>query len=158
MNATTIFVQQPGKPPITVQRADVLQISQGDALLFTAFNSWSTVEEAAKHVYPREEFVVKLKNGKLVKGKPRKVTPDVILLKHGFASEEYMKSNVATVDYLRLKPESDGFDYFSQEAPPVLFFDPEFYFRAIGLEGRIPVRLYDQAKPVTGAAPTCANR
>lgn len=158
IDATDITVQPYGKPPITIQRTDLVQITQGDALLFTALNSWANVEQAAAHVYPREAFVLRLKKGKLIKGKPTKVTSDRISLKHGFTNSDYKKDDVATVDYLRLKPESDAFDYFSQEAPVVLFLDPEFYYRAMGLEGRIPVRLYDGTKPETDAAPTCSRR
>lgn len=158
IDATEITVQPYGKPPITIQRSDLVQISQGDALLFTALNSWANVEEEAAHVYPREALVLRLKKGKLIKGKPTKVTPDRISLKHGFTNSEYLKGDVATVDYLRLKPESDAFDYFSQESPVLLFFDPEFYYRAMGLEGRIPVRLYDGTKPETDAAPKCSRR
>jgi hypothetical protein len=33
------------------------------------------------------------------------------------------------------------------EAPESLFFYPEFYYRLAGLEGRIPVRLYDASVP-----------
>jgi hypothetical protein len=158
IDATEITVQPYGKSPITIQRSNLVQISQGDALLFTTLNSWVNVEEAAAHVYPREAFVLRLKKGKLIKGRPTKVTSDRISLKHGLANSDYLKDDVATVDYLRLKPESDAFDYFSQEAPALLFFDPEFYYRAMGLEGRIPVRLYDGTKPVTDAAPKCSRR
>ena len=117
IDATEITVQPYGKPPITIQRTNLVQISQGDALLFTALNSWVNVEEAAAHVYPREAFVLRLKKGKLIKGRPTKVTSDRISLKHGLTNSDYLKDDVATVDYLRLKPESDAFDYFSQEAP-----------------------------------------
>jgi hypothetical protein len=34
-----------------------------------------------------------------------------------------------------------------QEAPYMALFYPEFYYRAAGLEGRVPVRLYDSSKP-----------
>jgi hypothetical protein len=155
---TTITVQQYDKPPITIERANLVQISQGDALLFTASNSWSNVEQAAAHVYPREAFLLKLKGGRMVTGKPRKVTPESISLQQKLVTTEYRKDKVETIDYLRLKPESDGFDYFSQEAPPLLFFDPEFYYRALGLEGRIPVRLYDDAKLPTEPISKCLRR
>ena len=155
LSAKTITVQPNGKSMVTIKRADLLQISQGDALLFTATNTWSNIEQAAAHVYPREAFALKLKNGKLVTGKPIKVTPDTVSLKHGFVTSLYKENEIETVDYLRLKPESDSFDYFSRESPVLLFFDPEFYYRAVGLEGRLPVRLYDSAKPLTSAAPQC---
>lgn len=152
---TQITVQQDGKPSITIKRADLLQISQGDALLFTVFNSWLNVENAAAHVYPGEAFVLKLRDGRLIKGRPSRITPDLLSLKHGFLTTVYKRDDVATIDYLRFKPESDAFDYVSQEAPALLFLDPEFYYRVVGLEGRIPVRLYDSDKPMTFQAPQC---
>lgn len=158
ITATTITVQSHGKPLLTIGHADLVQISQGSALLFTASNSWSNVEQQAGQVYPREAFVLKLRSGKVLKGKPTRVSPDTISLKHGFVTTEYRKDQVATVDYLRLKPESDEFDYFSQEAPALLFFDPEFYYRAIGLEGRIPVRLYDGARPASEMVTNCQRK
>lgn len=157
VNASAITVQQYGKPSAIIQRSSLLEISQGNALLFTSLNSWSNVEKESANVYPREEFVLKLKKGNLEKGKPIKVTPDSISLKHGFTKTDYKKSEIATVDYLRLAPESDAFDNFSQEAPFLLFFDPEFYYRAMGLEGRILVRLWNDAKPETNGAPRCSS-
>jgi hypothetical protein len=105
-------------------------------------------------VYPREALVLKLGGGKVAQGRPAEVTAGSITLKHGLITKNYKKADVVTVDYLRLKPESDGFDYFSQEAPGLLFFYPEFYSRLIGLEGRIAVRLYDATKPQADA-PSC---
>lgn len=158
VTATEITVHPYGEPSMPIQKADLLQISQGNALLFTTFNSWDNVELEAKEIYPREAFLLRLKNGKLVRGKPTAADSDDISLKHGFVTTGYKRSEIGTVDYLRLKPETDGFDSFAQEAPVLLFFDPEFYYRAIGLEGRIPVRIYDAAKPITGTAPKCLTR
>lgn len=156
VDAKAVTVQPYGKEPIKIQRVDLLRVSQGDALLFTAVSSWADV--AAAQVYPREAFVIKLRSGKLITGKPLAVKPDGITLKHGFVTTEYRKPDVQTVDYLRMKPESDGFDYFAQEAPGLLFFDPEFYYRLVGLEGRIPVRLYDASVPELTAVPTCSQQ
>lgn len=155
-DASTVILQPNGKSPVAIPRKDILQISQGDALLFSAVSSWRNVQQTP--VYPREALVLKLDNGKVVQGKPTKVTADEIMLKRGLITATYKKADVAAVDYLRLKPESDGFDYFSQEAPGLLFFYPEFYSRLIGLEGRIPVRLYDSSKPEVPVPPKCVRR
>jgi hypothetical protein len=141
---------------VAISRSDLLEIRQGDALIFSAASSWDDVEQTP--VYPRESLVVKLVDGKVVQGKPAKVTADSLALKHGLATVNIKKTDVVTVDYLRLRPESDGFDYFSQEAPGLLFFDPEFYTRLIGLEGRIRVRLYDATKPQANALPKCTRQ
>jgi hypothetical protein len=154
-DATKVEVRPFGKPPVTISRSDLVQIRQGDALIFSAVSSWADVEKTP--VYPRESLVLKLASGKVVQGKPAKVTPDTLALKHGLITTNYKKADVVTVDYLRSKPESDGFDYFSQEAPGLLFFYPEFYSRLIGLEGRIPVRLYDVTKPQEAALPKCSR-
>jgi hypothetical protein len=63
-----------------------------------------------------------------------------------------------TVDYLRVKPDSNGFDYFTQEAPALLFFYPESYDRLKGLEGRIPVRLYDVVMRQDDAPLKCSTQ
>jgi hypothetical protein len=152
---TKVEVRQFGKPLVTIPRSGLLQIRQGDALIFSAVSSWVNVEQTP--VYPREALVLKLDSGKLIQGKPVKVTAEGITLKHGLITTNYKKADVATVDYLRLKPESDGFDYFSQEAPGLLFFYPEFYYRLIGLEGRIPVRLYDSTKLQVTDPPKCSR-
>jgi hypothetical protein len=134
----------------------LLQISQGDALLFTAISSWANV--ATARLAPGEAFVLKLRSGKLVEGRPMSVTPDSIRLKHGIATTRYKKSDVLTVDYLRMKPASDGFDYTLREAPEMLFLYPEFYYRLVRLEGRIPVRLYDVSEPGPPATPRCPSQ
>lgn len=154
-DAIKVEVRPYGKPPVSIPRSDLLQISQGDALVFSAVSSWANVEQTP--VYPREALVLKLGSGKVVQGKPAKVTADGITVKHGWITTNYKRADVVTVDYLRLKPGSDGFDYFSQEAPVLLFFSPEFYYRLIGLEGRIPVRLYDATKPQETGTPQCSR-
>jgi hypothetical protein len=155
-DAAKVEVRPYGKPPVTIPRSNLLQIRQGNALLYSAVSSWVDVEQIP--VYPREALVLKLGTGKVVQGKPVKVTTDSLALKHGLMTTIYKKTDVVTVDYLRLKPESDGFDYFSQEAPGLLLFYPEFYYRLIGLEGRIAVRLYDATKPQVTAPPKCLQR
>ena len=45
-----------------------------------------------------------------------------------------------------------------QEAPALLFFYPEFYDRLRGLEGKVPVRLYDALQPENDAPLHCSNR
>jgi hypothetical protein len=156
IDAKAITILQNQKPPITVQREDLLQVNQGDALLFSARSSWADV--AAAHVYPREAFVLKVRSGKIIKGRPVKVSADSLTLKHGLITTQYSKSEIVTVDYLRLKPETDGFDYFAQEAPALLFFYPETYYRLLGLEGRLSVRLYDASIPDGGAVLQCSRR
>ena len=68
-------------------------------------------------------------------------------VKHGFSRVQIAKSDVSTVDYLRMKPATDELELALEEAPYALGFYPEFYLRALGLEGRVHVRLYDAAKP-----------
>ncbi len=107
------------------------------------------------HLVPHEALIVTLKSGKRVTGKPTKVAADELILKHGLAATRYSKSDIATVDYVRVKPPSDGFDYLAQESPEVLWFDPEAYARLLGLEGTIIVSLYDSNQPENSSPPTC---
>jgi hypothetical protein len=145
MDAKTITIQPYKQPSITIPKVDLLQVRQGDALLFSAISSWADVEAA--HVVPHEAFVLKMRSGKVVRGRPLKVTADCITLKNGLITTDYRKTEINTVDYLRVKPETDTWDYLAQESPELLFLIPETYFRLIGLEGRIPVRLYDASVP-----------
>jgi hypothetical protein len=154
---TVVVYDRPGHSVnVEVQRGDLLQVNQGDALLFSARSSWADV--MGTHVFPREGFVLKMRSGEVVKGKPVKITTEGITLKYGISEKEYSKAQISTVDYLRLRPESDAFEYFAEEAPEILFLNPEFYFRAAGLEGRIPVRLYDAALPEDDTQMKCFRR
>lgn len=144
-DTASITVQPFQKSSITIPRESLLQISQGNALLFTARSSWADVSGAI--LYPGEALVLSLKNGSQVKGKLVKTVSDSLTLKHGLRTTVYPKSDIATVDYLRVKPPTDGFMSILGEAPWILAFDPEFYYRASGLAGKMRVRLYDATKP-----------
>ena len=143
--------------PTTIARRDLLQVSEGDSLVFSARSSWADVE--TEHLRQREGLTVKLRNGKLITEIPLEVTSDGLVYKRFlWLKKRYPKAQIVTVDYLRTKPNSDVFDYFTQEAPALLFFYPEFYDRLKGLEGRIPVRLYDAVMAEDDAALKCSSR
>ena len=152
----TITVQPFMLPPITLERGSLLQVIQGNALLYSARSSWADV--ASVNVYPREVLVVKIRSGKEVRGTPLKVTPDNISLKHGLGKTVYPKADIDIVDYLRVKPATDSYMSILEEAPYALFLDPEFYYRAAGLEGRVRVRLYDASKPEDDSSVNCSGR
>jgi len=101
--------------------------------------------------------VLTLKGGKQIKGKPTKTTADSITLKRGLNNTLYQKSGILTVDYLRAKPATDALMFVLGEAPWMLIFDPEFYYRATGLPGRISIRLYDAAKPEDNSPNVCTT-
>lgn len=149
----SVTVQPFEKPAITLAKDELLHVSQGDALLYSARSSWADV--SATPVYPREAFVLGLKSGKHVKGKPTKTTLDSIIFKHGFTTTLYPKSEIVTVDYLRMKPATDTFVGVLKEDPWLLLLDPEFYYRATGLPGRIQIRLYDAKKPEDDTPVAC---
>jgi hypothetical protein len=152
-----VTIKQAQATPVTIERKDLLQASQGDSLVFSARSSWADVE--AVHLRPRESFEVKLRNSKLVDERPLRVTDDGVVCKRFlWLKKRYAKAQIMTVDYLRMKPDSDVFDYFTQEAPALLFFYPESYDRLKGLEGRIPVRLYDAAMREDDTALKCSSR
>lgn len=144
-DATSITVEPFKRPPVMLQRESLVQVSQGNALLFSGRSSWTDVAHTS--LYPREALVLTMKNGHRVTGTPVKVASDSITLKHAFSTTTFSKSDVALVDYLRLKPATDGFNFALEEAPWALIFYPEFYYRVVSLEGRLPVRLYDASRP-----------
>ena len=143
--------------PAAIARQDLLQVSQNGSLVYSARSSWADVE--AVHLRGPESFELKLHSGKLIKGSPLRVTADgFVFKKFLWLTTKYAKSQIVTVDYLRVKPDSEGFDYFTQTAPALLFFYPEAYDRLRGLEGRIPVRLYDAVRAEDDSALSCAAR
>jgi hypothetical protein len=151
-----ITIQQPPSAPVAIERNDLLQASQGDALVFSARSSWADVENL--HLRPNESFEVKLRSSVSINEKPLRVTADSLVYKRFlWWKKSYAKSQIVTVDYLRMKPDSNVFDYFTQEAPALLFFYPDSYDRLKGLEGRIPVRLYDAAMREDDAPLRCLS-
>ena len=118
-------------------------------LIYTTRSSWYAVQNAMPGL--RESLRVTIQNGKVYKGKPAKITADSIELEN----RSLPKSEIRYVDYIRQKPITDGMQELGQEAPFLLFFDPEFYYRASGLPGRISVRLYDSAKPEDNSPLAC---
>jgi hypothetical protein len=154
-DARSIRVQPYEKPPVTLQKEALLQVRQGNGLVYSARSSWADVYAAI--LYPHEVLALSLKGGKQVSGKPTKTSLDSITLKHGLSSAVYPKSEILTVDYLRVKPATDAFMTVLGEAPWMLVFDPEFYYRATGLPGTIKVRLYDATKPEDDTPVVCKS-
>ena len=136
-----------------IPRNSILQIAQGDALLFSARSSWQDVRGV--YVVHGESLRLELKNGEWVKGKPTYTAADSIRIKHGLTSTEYEKADVAKVDYVRVIPPTDSFSYLRQESPFLVFFTREAYSRAIGLEGKVVVHLYDASKPEDNTKLSC---
>ena len=153
----SVTIQPSSSLPITLERANLLQVTQNDSVLFSARSSWADVE--AVHLLPRESFLLSLRSGKTIITRPLRVTSDGMIFKHDVWLQKLLsKDQIQMVAYLRVKPDSAVFDYFTQEAPALLFFYPEFYDRLSGLEGRIPVRLYDATQPQDDSALRCSSR
>lgn len=146
----SITVQPFKQQPVNLYRDNLLQISQGSALLFSARSSWMDVVNV--HPYPRESLVVVTKRGKQFKGAVAAVGSNSITIKHGLTASVIPKSEIVIVDYLRWKPATDGFNLALEEAPWALFFYPELYGRAAGIEGKVGVRLFDASKPEDNTA------
>jgi hypothetical protein len=143
--------------PVAIARQDLLQVSQRGSLVFSARSSWADV--LAVHRRLPESFAVKLRSGTVITDQPLGVTADGFVYKRFlWLKKRIPKSQIVTVDYLRVKPDSNGFDYFTQEAPALLFFYPESYDRLKGLEGRIPVRLYDVVMRQDDAPLKCSTQ
>jgi hypothetical protein len=152
----TLTVGQTQKPPVLIRRGSLIQASQDGSLLFSARSSWADVE--AVHLLPRESVILKLRNGTQVTGRPSDITESGVLFRYGpFLKKLYPKAQIATVDYLRLRPYSAAFDEFAQQSPALLFFYPESYDHVSGLEGRVPVRLYDAVQPEDNTPLKCVQ-
>lgn len=153
VDSAAITVNSSAKLPVTITRDTLLQVGQGNALLYSARSSWSDV--AAIHLYSHEAFVVQLKDRRIVRGVPLQTKPDAIELRHGLRTERLSKADIATVDYLRVKPATDDLKFVLAESPWAVIFYPEFYHRLANLEGKVPVRLYDASKPEDDAQLAC---
>jgi hypothetical protein len=152
-----VTVQPQQNPPVTIQRGDLLQVTQEDAVLFSARSSWADVE--AVQLSPHESFIVKTRKGVLISGRPLSISDKGFIYKRFlWLKKRYPKDQIVAVDYLRMKPASPAFDYFTQEAPALLFFYPEFYDRLGGLEGQVPVRLYDVLLHEDDSSLNCSPR
>ena len=152
----SVTIQPSQAPPLTLERVDLLQVTQNDSALFSGRSSWRDVE--AVHLLPRESFLLSLRSGKTITARPLRVTDDGMIFKHDVWFKQLLpKNQIQVVAYLRVKPNSKVFDYFTQEAPALLFFYPEYYDRLSGLEGRIPVRLYDAVVPQNDSTLTCSR-
>ena len=150
----SVTIQPSQAPPLTLERVDLLQVTQNDSALFSGRSSWRDVE--AVHLLPRESFLLSLRSGKTITARPLRVTDDGMIFKRDVWFTQLLpKNQIQVVAYLRVKPNSKVFDYFTQEAPALLFFYPEYYDRLSGLEGRIPVRLYDAVMPQNDSTLTC---
>ena len=152
-DATALTVKPYNEVPVTIARSDIAQVSQGLDLVYSSLSSWYDVIHV--HVYPGETLVVVTQSGKTIKGTPTNTTADSITLRHGFTTTVYKKEDIARIDWLRKRPATDNFEFVLEEAPWAIIFYPEFYSRVTGLEGRIPVRLYDSSKPETKLPPHC---
>lgn len=149
-----IVVQTTQAPAVKIKRSDLLQASQDDSLFFSARSSWADTQ--AVRLWPNESLLVRTRKGLVIKGSPLFITPDSLIYKRFlWLKKKVAKDQIVTVDYLREKPVSDAIDYFAQEGPAMLFFYPDFYDRLKGLEGRIPVRLYDALLPENNAPLKC---
>src|ERR1700723_1487840 len=156
IDPSSVTVQPSQAPPLPIERVDLLQASQNDSVLFSARSSWRDVE--AVHLLPHESFLLNLRSGKSLTARPLRVTDDGMIFKRDvWLKQRLPKDQIQMVAYLRVKPDSKVFDYFTQEAPALLFFYPEYYDRLSGLEGRIPVRLYDAVMPQNDSTLTCSR-
>ena len=137
----SLTVRRYNKPDLTLLLEKVIQIAQGNEIFYSSRSSWSDVQ-AAK-IYSRETMMVVLKNGTTLTGKPKTVTADTLLLEQTFSTSTIKKQDVKSVLTLKLRPETASFGFVQEEAGFFQIFYPEFYQRVFGLEGRLPVRLYD---------------
>lgn len=154
-DAKSITLAEAQNRKVTIQSERVLQVRQGDAVVVSARSSWSDVADV--RLYPHESLVIKLRNGESIKSTSFAVAGETITSKSLSRKRVFQKAEIATVDYVRVKPESNGLDYLLQEAPLMLIFNGEFYSRLLGLQGRIVVRLYDSEKPEDDSPITCAK-
>lgn len=154
-DANSITLAEAKNKEVTIEAERVLQVRQGDAVVLSARSSWSDVADV--HLYPHESLVIKLRNSKSIKSTSFTVAGETITSNNLSRKRVFQKAEIATVDYVRLKPESDGFDYLLREAPLMLIFNGEFYSRLLGLQGKIVVRLYDSEKPEDDSPITCAK-
>jgi hypothetical protein len=145
--ASTITVTLNQTSPTTLQKSTVLQIREGGsyALVYSARSSWLDVKKTV--LDPQEYLLVVTKSGRSFKIKSPSVDETSITAEKTQSNTALAKKDIATVDYVRLMPTSDEMQALGEEAPYLLLFDPQIWWRASGLSSKIRVRVYDAAMP-----------
>ncbi len=140
---SNLTIRQYNKPSIKIPKTDLVQMGQGHELFYSARSSWSDVE--TEKIYAREALILKLKNGKLVRGKPKTIASDTIELQQALTTKVFQKDQIQTVLAWKIKPPTASFEFVLEEEGFFTIFYPEFYKRIFGLEGHVPVRLYESS-------------
>ena len=132
-----VTIAKLSNPPQVIPLSQIVQASQGDAIVFSTRSSWTDV--VGTPVELGESMIVTLLSGQRVQARPKNMNRDSITFRRGSGTTQLKKADIASVDYVRLKPKSDTYLYQLREMSLMAVFDPRFYSR-VKLS---PIRLFD---------------
>jgi|SRR5882672_3148450 len=160
INADSLTAKVYSSNPISSQdtiafpRDDVFRVAVGLHTYYSGRSSWSDV--SSLRVQGREHLKIVTKSGKTYEAKPPfTVSEDRILFDPSGKSTKLLKSEVAQIYDIVVKPLTDRGEYAAEELGPFIIFDPDFYVYGLHLEQYVPVLLYDAGKPEDNSPAQC---
>jgi hypothetical protein len=146
IDQTSVEIRNLQKQSMRLKLSDLVMIGENldsHNLVYSGESSWDDVlnSRPAPH---KETLLIETKAGKSYRVDPMKVTDQQIEFKGLHDNEVLTKSEIATVDYLRMAPISDDTEYLIQET---VLIAPSVWWAYLGLGRRINVRLYDASLP-----------
>jgi hypothetical protein len=160
-NSSPAPVYKPASTPtpntITFPRADVLRVTSERTVYYSGRSSWSDV--GSLQVKGRERLTIITTAGKTYRVKPPyAVSDDGITLYSSGKSTKLLKSEIAQVYEVVVKPLTATGEYLEEELGPMIIFDPDLYAYGLHLEQYVSVLLYDAGVPEDNSPAQCASK
>lgn len=143
---------------VTIVHSDVIQAKDGRAsndILYSARSSWRDVRGIPSHA--REHLYVVLKSGKPMSGQPAASTDSQLSLKQFASISTVVKTDVALVYYIRIKPASGDLLWFAQEAGPLTILNPQTWPYLFNIGVQMRVLLYNVELPEDNTSLVCSE-
>ena len=140
---------------VTLNRADVLQVTSGSYIVYSGRSSWA--DFAGYKIFPREGAIITRRDGKKYRSGQVKATDSVVTLEESGRSISIPKSNVTTVVLISDRPLSGGDEYWLQECavPYICVLNAGLWPRWVGIGRTMHVRLYDSSMPEDNTPLAC---
>lgn len=145
VTSQSITIKTDKKEEIVVPRANLQRVWDGlerNDLIYTRYSSWEDVKSLTASMNKNEFVRVTETRGIKREGRASKVSDSEIILEKDGKKSTVPKTDIAVVEYVRLKPVGDDANY---EARHGLFVRPETWPYALGIPPKMTVRLYDSS-------------
>jgi len=142
---------------IAFPRADVLRVTSERTVYYSGRSSWSDV--GSFKAKGRERLTVITTVGKKYRVRPPyAVSDDGITLYSSGKSTKLLKSEIAQVYEVVIKPLTATGEYLEEELGPMIIFDPDLYVYSLHLEQYVSVLLYNAGDPEDNSPAQCAPK